>query len=40
MIIKNAKVFNENGSFEERDIYMEGERFTSETTDEIVIDAA
>lgn len=40
MIIKNAKVFNENGSFEEREIVIEGERFAAETSDDKVIDAA
>lgn len=39
MIIKNASVFEENGTFVTKDIYIEGESFTDSSSDETVIDA-
>lgn len=39
MIIKNARVFEENGTFVTKDIYIEGESFTDSSSDETVIDA-
>jgi len=38
MIVKNVKVFKENGSFELGDIYIEGDRFSDSTTEQTVID--
>ena len=42
MIIKNGRVFQEDGTFAEKDIYIEGKRFVStkeEVIDQEVIDA-
>lgn len=39
MIIKNAKVFSENGTFEEKNIMMDGEYFSDSTTDTKEFDA-
>ena len=42
MIIKNGRVFQEDGTFTEKDLYIEGKRFVStkeEVTDQEVIDA-
>ena len=39
MIIRNAKVFCEDGSFEEREVYLEGERFAASAGGE-TLDAA
>ena len=42
MIIKNGRVFQEDGTFAEKDLYIEGKRFVStkeEVTDQEVIDA-
>ena len=36
MIIKNGRVFQEDGTFAEKDLYIEGKRFVS--TKEEVID--
>lgn len=36
MIIKNASVFGEDGRFEKKDIYIEGERFSNHGTGEIL----
>lgn len=40
MIIKNANAFCENGSFEKKDIYIKGEHFSDNQTDDQVIDAS
>lgn len=40
MIIKNAKVFLEKGTFEEKDIIMDGEYFADSTTDTKEFDAS
>lgn len=40
MIIKNASVFEENGTFVTKDIYIEGEKFTESAADDTVIDAS
>ena len=42
MIIKNGRVFQEDGTFAEKDLYIEGKRFVStkeEVIDQEVIDA-
>lgn len=39
MIIKNGKVFTNEGTFEERDLYVEGEYFQKETNDDSIVDA-
>ncbi|HWT26349.1 MAG TPA: N-acetylglucosamine-6-phosphate deacetylase, partial [Mobilitalea sp.] len=40
MIIKNAKIYRENGSFDEGDIHIDNERITAGTSqDSTVIDA-
>lgn len=39
MIIKNGKVFTNEGTFEEKDLYVEGEYFQKETTDDRIVDA-
>lgn len=39
MIIKNADVFKENGSFEKDSIFIDGELFSDSSADETVIDA-
>lgn len=39
MIIKNAKVFNAEGSFEVKDIFIENELFADQSSDDTVIDA-
>lgn len=38
MIVKNVKIFREDGSFEQGEIVIEGERFAEATSDETVID--
>ena len=38
MIIKNVKVFNENGTFEPGEIYIQGENFAETSADDMVID--
>lgn len=38
MIIKNVKVFNENGIFEPGEIYIQGENFAETSADDMVID--
>ena len=38
MIIKNVKVFKENGSFEQGEIYIQGENFVETCADDQVID--
>lgn len=40
MIIKNAKVFSEEGTFEEKNIIMDGEYFADSTTDTKEFDAS
>lgn len=39
MLIKNANVFCEDGSFEKRDIFIKGEQFADNQADDQVIDA-
>ena len=38
MIIKNVKVFKENGIFENGEIYIQGENFVENCSDDVVID--
>jgi len=40
MLIKNAKVFKENGSFEIGDIYIEQDRISDHSTDEFSLDGS
>lgn len=40
MIIKNGLIFHADGSFEEEELYIEGERISEKTTDQTVIDAS
>lgn len=39
MIIKNGKVFTNQGTFEEKELYIEGEYFRETTTDQTIVDA-
>ena len=36
MIIKNGLVFNEEGRFEEKDVFIEGDRISTEATGEVI----
>ncbi|MEG1742525.1 MAG: N-acetylglucosamine-6-phosphate deacetylase, partial [Acetivibrio sp.] len=36
MIIKNAKVYDENGSFTEKEIYIQEDKFTEEAQGEVI----
>ena len=36
MIIKNGLVFNEEGRFEEKDVFIDGDRISTEATGEAV----
>lgn len=36
MIIKNGLVFNEEGRFEEKDVFIDGDRISTEATGEVI----
>ena len=36
MIIKNGLVFNEEGRFEEKDVFIHGDRISTEATGEVI----
>ena len=39
MIIKNGRVFQEDGTFAEKDLYIEGEYISNKTTDNKEVEA-